>query len=253
MKNISIFFLMLLFPLSGFGQKYDSQIPFGDKGYAIVCKNHKCGIIDKTGKEVVPLKYDTLMYSDNKIIEMTEGWADYVDIKHFDLSKPLPEPVSPPSEESPTSDKTYMMADELPVFTGGTDIGYFIGNNIRYPQLAVENEVEGRVTEKFVVEKDGSVTDVTTTSQLGYGLEEEAIRMIKKTSGLWKPAMAKSQPSPDILPSSYTIQASPQRRTKTGRTGNKKIITFTIKDKTARKSGQFCLLKLFLYYFLSLS
>ncbi len=64
----------------------------------------------------------------------------------------------------------------------------FLEKNIKYPAEAKVNEISGRVTLQFVVEIDGTITDVQVLSKkLGYGLEEEAIRVIKKVPK-WRPA-----------------------------------------------------------------
>lgn len=66
----------------------------------------------------------------------------------------------------------------------------FVAENVRYPEIARKNKVEGKVALKFVIRMDGSVTDIETFNEkkLGYGLEEEAIRVVKLTSGKWDPA-----------------------------------------------------------------
>ncbi|MNY27809.1 transport protein TonB [compost metagenome] len=58
-------------------------------------------------------------------------------------------------------------------------IGKFIGKTLRYPPMARENGVQGRVTVSFVVEKDGSITDVQVLRGIGSGCDEEAVRVVK--------------------------------------------------------------------------
>jgi periplasmic protein TonB len=55
----------------------------------------------------------------------------------------------------------------------------FITDNIRYPIEAQRNYISGRVFVKFVVEKDGSIGDVEVKKSLGYGCDEEAVRVVK--------------------------------------------------------------------------
>jgi protein TonB len=72
---------------------------------------------------------------------------------------------------------------------GLTGFRKYVAENLEYPQMAVDAEVEGTVLLVFVVDKNGNITDVQVGSKkLGYGLEEEAIRIIKKSSGDWSPA-----------------------------------------------------------------
>ncbi|WP_109694185.1 energy transducer TonB [Chitinophaga deserti] len=75
-----------------------------------------------------------------------------------------------------------------PEYPGGQEALYkFLNNNMHYPAMASENGIEGTVFVKFVVNADGSITDVAATgNKLGAGCEEEAIRVIRKMPK-WKP------------------------------------------------------------------
>ena len=67
-----------------------------------------------------------------------------------------------------------------PQFPGGEDSLYsFIYSNLRYPQEAIDNGIEGRVYITFVVEKDGSITGIKILRDIGYGCGEEAVRVLK--------------------------------------------------------------------------
>lgn len=65
----------------------------------------------------------------------------------------------------------------------------FFAKTIRYPQAAKKAQVEGRVMVEFIVEKDGSLSDLRVVRglELGHGLPEEAIRVVKSTPK-WQPA-----------------------------------------------------------------
>lgn len=76
-------------------------------------------------------------------------------------------------------------------FKGGEEAMYkFIAENLEYPPMAVENEIEGRVMVAFVVEPNGSLSNIQILGdkKLGWGCEEAAISVVKKMSGMWKPA-----------------------------------------------------------------
>ncbi|QPH40629.1 energy transducer TonB [Pedobacter endophyticus] len=84
--------------------------------------------------------------------------------------------------------------DEYPEFTGGPKAwSKYMERNLRYPYQAQEEGVKGKVFVSFVVEKDGSVTDVKVLKGIGFGCDEEAIKVIKK-SPLWKPGKNKGVP-----------------------------------------------------------
>lgn len=95
------------------------------------------------------------------------------------------------------SDETIHNANTIenfPEFPGGMDaFGKFIQKNLRYPYMAQENNIQGKVFLSFVVEKDGSITDVKVTRGVGYGCDEEAMRVIKK-SPRWKPGFQNDRP-----------------------------------------------------------
>ncbi|TCD05578.1 energy transducer TonB [Pedobacter frigidisoli] len=84
--------------------------------------------------------------------------------------------------------------DEYPEFTGGAKAwSKYMERNLRYPSQAQEEGKAGKVFVSFVVEKDGSITDVKVLRGIGFGCDEEAIKVIKK-SPLWKPGKNKGTP-----------------------------------------------------------
>jgi len=84
--------------------------------------------------------------------------------------------------------------DEYPEFAGGMKaFTKYMERNLRYPSQAQEDGVQGKVFLSFVVEKDGSITDVKVLRGIGFGCDEEAVKVIKK-SPLWKPGRNKGNP-----------------------------------------------------------
>jgi periplasmic protein TonB len=71
----------------------------------------------------------------------------------------------------------------------------FIANNIEYPPMALDEGISGRVQVEFVVEKDGSVSNVKIRGRrrLGFGCEEAAMKVVKKMSGMWEPAVQRDR------------------------------------------------------------
>lgn len=85
--------------------------------------------------------------------------------------------------------KDFASVEVLPEFPGGEKaFGSFLSKNINYPPMARENNISGRVFISFVVEKDGQLTDIKVLRGLGYGTDEEAVRVLKK-SPKWKPGI----------------------------------------------------------------
>jgi protein TonB len=80
-----------------------------------------------------------------------------------------------------------------PEFPGGMAAwSKFIQRNLRYPYAAQENGTQGKVYLSFVVEKDGSISDVRVMKGIGFGCDEEAVRVIKK-SPKWKAGSQNNQ------------------------------------------------------------
>ena len=77
--------------------------------------------------------------------------------------------------------KVFDVVEQMPEFPGGqAALLKWIGDNIKYPAIAEENGIQGRVVCTFVVERDGSVTDVQVARSIDPSLDKEAIRVLKK-------------------------------------------------------------------------
>ena len=85
-------------------------------------------------------------------------------------------------------EERFTVVEIMPEFPGGEEaLRRFLNNNIRYPSMAQDNNVSGMIFVKFVVGKDGVISEVETIgAKKGAGLEEEAMRVVKKMPK-WKP------------------------------------------------------------------
>ncbi len=91
-------------------------------------------------------------------------------------------------------DSIYQIVDEMPQFPGGeAAMMKFVANNVKYPQEAKDKEIDGRVFVSFVVEKDGSVSNVKVMRGIGGGCDEEAVRVISAMPK-WKPGIKDGKP-----------------------------------------------------------
>jgi len=83
----------------------------------------------------------------------------------------------PPKEEE---QKVFDYAEQMPSFPGGQGaLNEYLSKTIRYPVAAEENGIQGRVIVQFVVEKDGSITDVRVVRSVDPSLDKEAVRVAK--------------------------------------------------------------------------
>ncbi len=87
--------------------------------------------------------------------------------------------------EDTGEENIFMVVEDMPQFPGG-NVTKWIAKNVKYPQLAQENGIQGKVFIKFVIEKDGSITDVQVSRGVDASLDREAVRVIKAMPK-WKP------------------------------------------------------------------
>ena len=77
-------------------------------------------------------------------------------------------------------DQPLVEADVMPSFPGGEAALYrFLSSHIRYPEDALRQKVEGKVFVRFVIQEDGSITDLQIRKGIGFGCDEEALRVIR--------------------------------------------------------------------------
>ncbi len=83
--------------------------------------------------------------------------------------------------ELPEEDNTAFITVEVqPSFMGGNSEMYkFLSKNLKYPTAAQRANIQGKVFLSFIVEKDGSITDIETMRGIGFGCDEEAMRVVK--------------------------------------------------------------------------
>lgn len=88
--------------------------------------------------------------------------------------------------------EVFTYVDKMPEAT--YDIDKYIAENMRYPEIAYKDNIEGGVTVKFVVTETGAIDSARIVGKrVGAGLEEEAVRIIS-TMPPWKPAIRNEQP-----------------------------------------------------------
>ncbi len=104
----------------------------------------------------------------------------------------VPPPPPKPKQEEVT-EEIFVVVEEQPEYPGGqTAMMRFLSDNIRYPVIAQENGIQGRVICNFVVERDGSITDVQVVRGVDPSLDREAVRVIQQMPR-WKPGKQRGQ------------------------------------------------------------
>lgn len=99
----------------------------------------------------------------------------------------IEEMVFEEAPEEEVSDEIFMVVEDQPEPAGGMQAFYeYVGKNLKYPSQARRMGVEGKVFVQFVVNTDGSLTDVQAIKGIGAGCDEEAVRVIQ-SAAKWKP------------------------------------------------------------------
>ncbi len=146
---------------------------------------------------------DELIESKTQIsIATVEGTDDKnaVDIAELKEHKVIVEDKEP--------EKPFVSVEQMPQFPGGdAELMKFIGGNLKYPTIAAENGIEGRVVIRFVVGKDGDVSDVQVVRSLDPSCDKEAVRVVK-TMPKWVPGKqnGRSVPVYYTLPVLFKLQ-----------------------------------------------
>ena len=97
-------------------------------------------------------------------------------------------------KDTSMDNKVFDVVEVMPCFPGG-DVALmkFLAENIKYPVVAEDNGIQGRVICTFTVERDGSITDVKIIKSIDPSLDKEAVRVLR-TMPRWKPGIQKGAP-----------------------------------------------------------
>jgi protein TonB len=112
------------------------------------------------------------------------------------------------TDTSPAVVGPYVVVEKMPEFAGGADaLMKYLRNHLRYPSAALAAQTEGRVFVSFVVQADGTIADISILKGLGYGLDEEAQRVVSQMP-TWTPGKQSNHAVPVkfTLPITFRIQ-----------------------------------------------
>lgn len=125
-----------------------------------------------------------------------------------DAKEEVVAPVSPEAKEAPADstakEEVFMVAEQMPEFPGGMkEMLKFLQENVKYPENAMKNNVQGRVIVQFVIEKDGTPTEFKVARSVDPDLDAEALRVLQ-TMPKWKPGMQRGK----IVRVKFTVPVS---------------------------------------------
>jgi periplasmic protein TonB len=135
--------------------------------------------------ETLSIVEDDVEIDDDIFIDDVESRAD----TRIEFSQMVME------EEEAAEQDIFFIVEDMPDFQGKGQDGFrqYIAENLRYPQIAAENGIQGRVFVQFVVNADGKVSDATVVRGVDPSLDREAIRVVM-SSPPWTPGRQRGAP-----------------------------------------------------------
>ena len=137
-----------------------------------------------------------------EIVEILNVVEDNVEVASVEINteddKNKVVAISAPVTSAPIEEEdvnvVFQVVEKMPSFPGGDAALFkFLGDNVKYPVIAQENGVQGRVICQFVVNRDGSIVDVEVVRSVDASLDKEAIRVIKSMPK-WSPGQQRGKP-----------------------------------------------------------
>lgn len=131
-----------------------------------------------------------------QIVEDDVELEDELQLEDFEIDQETEVEIMEFTEEEEVEEaEIFFIVEDMPSFQGKGQDGFrtWIGNNLQYPEIAAENGISGRVFVKFVVEPDGSISNVSLVRGVDPALDKEAVRVVK-ASPKWAPGKQRGKP-----------------------------------------------------------
>jgi protein TonB len=175
--------------------------------------------VDDTPEEIIPITEQKIkpppppppkQVTQIKIVEDDVEVEDDLDIDVEADDETVVEEYIPPVEEDEEilEAEIFTVVESMPSFPGGMgELMKYLSENIKYPPLAKESGIQGRVFINFVVEPNGSISNVKVLRGIGGGCDEEAVRVVEKMPK-WSPGKQRGKPVRVSynLPVKFTLQ-----------------------------------------------
>lgn len=126
-------------------------------------------------------------------IMVKKYYNEYEDEAAQDVTIPRQQQIKPQIQQQTSSrdDKVYDVVEQMPQFSG--NMSAWLAQHVKYPVVAEENGIQGRVVVSCVIDKDGSVTEVKVVRSVDPSLDKEALRVVKSMPK-WEPGRQGGQP-----------------------------------------------------------
>ncbi len=141
-------------------------------------------------KPVVVNPQDLRIVPNDSRINVEIDWID-----DFLTDIPMPVVESVPEAGSSVNEPPFIIAEDMPQFQGGnlSTFRNWVLSNLAYPNIARQNGIEGKVTLTFVIEKDGTLSNIEVLTSPDRSLSDEAVRVLE-SSPQWTPGKQRNTP-----------------------------------------------------------
>jgi periplasmic protein TonB len=163
-----------------------------------------------------------------KFMSLTFGFFFCLSLSAQNGNRPVEPGISITIPEQDSSNQTFMMVEQMPVFTGSAQkskkyvysgdqraeeensnemLSHYLAQNISYPKTAKEKGAQGKVFVQFIIEKDGRVSNVEIIRGVHPDIDKEAIRVISSMPN-WVPGYQKGKPARVVyrIPLNFTLR-----------------------------------------------
>lgn len=192
---------------------------FEYKSYDKITVDIQQRVVDDTPEEIIPITEQKVkpppppppkQVTKITIVEDDVEVEDEIDIDvEADDETEMEEYIPVEEEEEEIVEaEIFTVVESMPEYPGGmAKLMSYLGNSIKYPPLAKESGIQGRVFINFVVEPNGSISNVKVLRGIGGGCDEEAVRVVSQMMK-WKPGMQRGKPVRVSynLPVKFTLQ-----------------------------------------------
>lgn len=145
----------------------------------------------------VQVKYVAPVIVDSVKVDDKQALATVDDVKESTTDEAVVEVVEEVKEEvqEVKEEEVFLVVEEMPSFGSGdaNEFRSYVSSNMKYPEVAAENGIQGRVFVQFVVEADGKLTNVRVIRGVDPALDKEAIRVVEG-SPRWNPGKQRGKP-----------------------------------------------------------
>jgi len=95
--------------------------------------------------------------------------------------------IDQPDFQKPNDSQIFTSVEHVPEYPGGlNEFGRYLGRSIVYPKSAIDHHIQGRVIISFIVERDGSLSDIKVVHSVSPDIDNESLRVMRN-SPKWKP------------------------------------------------------------------